>query len=773
MKKTLLFFVSICIGFGLTAQNNKLTLTSVNGLNVDTVLKRHLEGPGVKITDGQFNMSTGNISGNNSNFIGRFIKQPNANFPFQKGLYMKTGDNSYYDGNNTFTSLNLTDLLAPGQRLGYGPTDSRGGGGSALDFNFVALSDTFAFNYVFASSEYTSYTCSNYNDIFAFFLEGWDYVTLTPTTRNVAVVPNTITANNPTGIPVAINTINGGCTNSGATVYYDGTYSAYFTQSYNNSYPSDFGGLNGSTVALTAESRILACQTYKMHLAISNVNDHTLNSAVFLEEGSFYSPTVEIVQEYDNNNTGGDTLIQNCRECDLTFKLPIAPETPISVGVSVGGGAVLNQDFELELPDGTLLNPTNNNFSIQGSLEESLHMKILPSAAFSPGQVKEVKVYFVTTPCLALADLAPNDPTLRLYDTLTFYLRGNDSVKIQQGITSGACDTLKSMNVNLLRGNPTNFTWTPSTGILTPNSMSPSTAITQSGTYKLVASDPWNCMKDSTEIEVNIVEKPDFTVSYNPKKGCVPLDVILQTQYTPSYATPEWTVFREQDPENLWLSSGNALFSAALADTGYYSVKLLLESAPGCADSVLLSNAIHVSDYPEADFTFSPSEPGNGEVIYFTNASAGDNITDYAWNFGDGHSSRLENPEHAYHLQESDIKTVILTVTNADGCSDNVHYSIPVEDNFAVFIPGSFTPNEDGNNDVFLPKVKDVTNYRLEIYARNGEMVFFSTDPNEPWDGKFKGKVVPEGIYVYKIYYSRIGNPDILMGKTGSITIIR
>ncbi|MDY6348040.1 MAG: choice-of-anchor L domain-containing protein, partial [Bacteroidales bacterium] len=509
MKKTLLFFVSICIGFGLTAQNNKLTLTSVNGLNVDTVLKRHLEGPGVKITDGQFNMSTGNISGNNSNFIGRFTKQPNANFPFQKGLYMKTGDNSYYDGNNTFTSLNLTDLLAPGQRLGYGPTDSRGGGGSALDFNFVALSDTFAFNYVFASSEYTNYTCSNYNDIFAFFLEGWDYVTLTPTTRNVAVVPNTITANNPTGIPVAINTINGGCTNSGATVYYDGTYSAYFTQSYNNSYPSDFGGLNGSTVALTAESRILACQTYKMHLAISNVNDHTLNSAVFLEEGSFYSPTVEIVQEYDNNNTGGDTLIQNCRECDLTFKLPIAPETPISVGVSVGGGAVLNQDFELELPDGTLLNPTNNNFSIQGSLEESLHMKILPNAAFSPGQVKEVKVYFVTTPCLALADLAPNDPTLRLYDTLTFYLRGNDSVKIQQGITLGACDTLKSMNVNLLRGNPTNFTWTPSTGILTPNSMSPSTAITQSGTYKLVASDPWNCMKDSTEIEVNIVEKPD------------------------------------------------------------------------------------------------------------------------------------------------------------------------------------------------------------------------------------------------------------------------
>lgn len=757
MKKIALFLAIICLCATVFAQN-KLTATSAQGTNVDTILQRHLAGEGVKISNGRANGSTGNI---NTSKIGTFVKN-NATFPFHAGIYMITGGD-YNDATNTFTQKNLSNIVS---NIGSGR-------GSALDFEFIAYADTFSFNYVFASEEYTSYTCSQYNDIFAFFLEGYDPLTISFTTKNVALIPGTLTVSNPIGIPVTINSVNNhcsgsnSCSNSGvAQPCYNGTYSNYFTYGYNNSYPSSLGSFNGSTVKLSACAPILACQTYKMHLAITNVSDNSLDSGVFLEEGSFYSPSLEIGNVYENDFSGGDTLIQNCRACDLTFSLPVPPSSGnISVDVAVGGNATLAQDFRLLLPNSVDLSPTNNSFVFNpGQLQESLHMEILPTAQFAPNEVKTVKVYFKTERC-------PDDQESWTFDTLTFYLRGNDSVKINRSnLTFGACDTLKSIELELLRGNPVNYKWLPATGINNTNTLSPQTSITQSTTYKVIAADQWNCMTDTVDVTVNIVPKPDFSLTYSPNHGCVPLPVTLMTQYTPNYATLKWTV---SDADGNTYQDTLSQSFVTLADTGYYDVKLYVESAPGCADSAIHKNAIHVSDYPVAEFTFSPEEPGNGEVIYFYNASTGDNITNYSWNFGDGHSSFVEEPTHSYHLKESDIKTVVLTVTNADGCSDNVVHPVSVEDNFAVFVPNGFTPNVDGNNEVFLPKVNDVTNYKLEIYARNGEMIFFTNNPEQGWDGTIKNSPAPEGVYVYQIYYSRIGTPNEVMKKVGSLTLIR
>lgn len=751
MKRFFLLLAVCMMAFAASSQN--ISTYSLTGTNIDTVLKKYVEGDGVEITAGRLNGNTGNVS---TSTLGRFVKNAGP-FPFEKGIYMITNGATYSDASNTFTQKNLSNIV------------SNITNGTALDFKFVAYADTFAFNYIFASSEYTSYTCSNYNDVFAFFLEGFDPVTFVNTTKNVAVIPSTITASNPNGIPVTINSVNSGqCSGSYSSstpgVYLQ--YSNFFTTSYNSSYPSSLGSFNGSTVSLAAESRIMSCQTYKMHLAVSNVSDQALDSGVFIEEGSFYSPNVEITGDYGENDMAeGDTLIQNCRECDLKFELPTAPLSGnISVSVQVGGNAFLGQDFSLTLPNGTMFSPANNGFVFaQGETTQELHMKILPTAQFAPNQVKNVIVYFQTERC-------PGNDKSVSYDTLMFYLRGNDSIKLKQGLTFGACDTLKHMEMELLSGTPYKYQWFPETGIQNPNALSPETFITQSGTYKLVASDQWNCMTDTAEVEVTIVPKPEFTINYSPDHGCMPLDVTLQTQYTPDFATLHWTVDGDYGYSE---ESADPMVHLSLPDSGYYNVKLVVESAPGCADSTLLTHAVHVSGFPEADFTFSPAEPGNGEEITFTNTSTGGNISSYVWNFGDGHSSFLENPTHAYHLQESDIKTVVLTVTNTDGCTDDVVYTIPVEDNFAIFIPSGFSPNTDGVNEVFLPSTKDVANYRLEIYSRNGEMIFFSTDPMEGWDGTFKGKPVPQGVYIYKVYFARIGTPDQMMMRTGSVTVVR
>lgn len=767
MKRLLFLIAILCVVGGLLAQGNKISVTSAVGTNVDTLLQRHLAGEGVVISNGRFNNSTGNI---NASSIGTFQKN-NTNFPFSRGIYMHTnllngGASSYSDNSNNFTDKNLSDLVSNIEH------------GCALDFEFTAYADTFSFNYIFASQEYASYTCTQYNDVFAFFLKGFDPVTGNIRTWNVALLPNTLTVQNPNGIPVTINSVNGGCSpgKSCGTLpnCYNGTYSQYFTTGYNNYYPSSLGSVTGSTIKMTATSSIIGCQTYKMHLAISNADDDALPSSIFLEEGSFYCPTVDLEGVNSNGDTittgGVDTLIQNCKDCDITFSLPEGSPPPsgnLGITVSTSGNAFLGQDFILLMPNGQALSATNNLFVFDTTLVK-LHMEISPTAQFAPNEIKEVIVYFVSERC-------PGDVSSRKTDTLHFYLRGNDTIKLKKGnpmLTFGACDTLKSIAVDLLRGTPDLvYQWIPQTGIIDTASLTPNTCITQSGNYKVVAKDQWNCLSDTADVEVKIVQKPVFTVSRSPNFGCVPLHVTLHTQYTPPTASLRWDV--ENSSTGFAWSDTLAMSYVTLPDSGYYDLKLYVEAAPGCADSSVIPKAIHVSHTPVAAFSYSPASPHNGETIYFTNESEGNNITNYVWNFGDGHTSHDVDPEHAYHLRESSDMVTMLTVVNADGCSDNVSQSIYVEDDFAVFVPSGFTPNLDGKNEVFKPVVTDVTRYEFTIYSRNGTVIFHSVNSGEGWDGKINDRYAPEGVYVYQLRYARIGLPDELILKTGSFALIR
>jgi gliding motility-associated-like protein len=80
-------------------------------------------------------------------------------------------------------------------------------------------------------------------------------------------------------------------------------------------------------------------------------------------------------------------------------------------------------------------------------------------------------------------------------------------------------------------------------------------------------------------------------------------------------------------------------------------------------------------------------------------------------------------------------------------CIDNCPYYI---------LPNTFTPNGDGQNDVFHPFLpyRFVPKIEMRIYNRWGEEVFRTEDPYIGWDGKdSKGKDVSEGVYLYAGYY--------------------
>ncbi|MFO8236506.1 MAG: gliding motility-associated C-terminal domain-containing protein [Bacteroidales bacterium] len=88
-----------------------------------------------------------------------------------------------------------------------------------------------------------------------------------------------------------------------------------------------------------------------------------------------------------------------------------------------------------------------------------------------------------------------------------------------------------------------------------------------------------------------------------------------------------------------------------------------------------------------------------------------------------------------------------------------------------IFIPNSFTPNNDGNNDEFRPRLSFLPNhYHLIIYDRSGNTVFESKDPEETWRGEIKrGDKAPSGTY---IYYLEVKNPENKMiKKRGRINV--
>ena len=137
-----------------------------------------------------------------------------------------------------------------------------------FDFQLAAGGPTsLYFNYVFASEEYNEFANTIFNDVFAFFLDG----------QNIALIPGTNT-------PVSINNINGGNPLG---------VNPQNPQYYNNNDPSEGGlfmsefGMDGFTDVLTATVQNLSPGVHTIKLAVSDVGDFSLNTAVFLQRGSF------------------------------------------------------------------------------------------------------------------------------------------------------------------------------------------------------------------------------------------------------------------------------------------------------------------------------------------------------------------------------------------------------------------------------------------------------------------------------------------------------
>ena len=90
-----------------------------------------------------------------------------------------------------------------------------------------------------------------------------------------------------------------------------------------------------------------------------------------------------------------------------------------------------------------------------------------------------------------------------------------------------------------------------------------------------------------------------------------------------------------------------------------------------------------------------------------------------------------------------------------------------------LFVPNTFTPNDDEHNELFRPVTAFVSEegYQFTIYSRTGEQIFTTNDPSKGWDGKYNGTEAQIGNYVYHVEY--INGIGELTEKTDVVSLVR
>lgn len=119
--------------------------------------------------------------------------------------------------------------------------------------------------------------------------------------------------------------------------------------------------------------------------------------------------------------------------------------------------------------------------------------------------------------------------------------------------------------------------------------------------------------------------------------------------------------------------------------------------------------------------------------------------------------------------------TYTVVATDANGCTDTDSVRILVEDIGSIFVPNAFSPNGDGENDLFAifgARPEYMREFYLTIYDRWGEKIFETNDPTFTWDGSFKGKIIQPTVLVYYMKFVLIGADNIETRK-GTITLLK
>jgi len=189
------------------------------------------------------------------------------------------------------------------------------------------------------------------------------------------------------------------------------------------------------------------------------------------------------------------------------------------------------------------------------------------------------------------------------------------------------------------------------------------------------------------------------------------------------------------------------------SNVGVYSAKLTLTTL---TDTSSVSKTITVRQKPSVDFisskyanyTLTDTLYFSYSKIYHKSTSVIDTFDyNYTWIFDNDTLIDTTSAMVKQYQQVGKYNTTLI-VSAFDGCVDSLQKELEiVEKNF---LPNIFTPNGDGQNDIFYAQTDGVTPYELTIFSRYGTIVYVSKGTKVWWDGRTSaGEEVVPGTYYY------------------------
>lgn len=141
------------------------------------------------------------------------------------------------------------------------------------------------------------------------------------------------------------------------------------------------------------------------------------------------------------------------------------------------------------------------------------------------------------------------------------------------------------------------------------------------------------------------------------------------------------------------------------------------------------------------------------------------------WTFNDG-SKPMTGAEPVKYFDEPGIYTITLTSTSADGKTAVDSIKVEALANSSISTPSEFTPNGDGQNDLFVFARVNVASYTIVIVDKEANVVYDYSGTDGKWDGKTpNGKNAKEGTYYYLV--SAVGKDGKTYEKKGKIALKR
>jgi len=344
-------------------------------------------------------------------------------------------------------------------------------------------------------------------------------------------------------------------------------------------------------------------------------------------------------------------------------------------------------------------------------------------------------------------------------------------------VNAGDNRTVNTANVQLIGNVPTRGTgrWEVSASpaiLATPDNFETMANGLGSGANKFV----WTITNDdciaSDDVVINYVVMPIADFQPTPMSGCPPLSVNFVN--TSIGGAPYSWDFGDGNTSN------EPHYIHTYTEPGTYRA-VLTATAP-LGGTVTKDTLIVVYENPIAKFSISPDSVYiPDEHISCFNYSI--RMESSVWDFGDG--SIISGYAPTYNYEEEGTYDIELKVYSKQGCADsltipNAVYAIKRSD---FIFPDAFTPNpfgssdgaynmEDRSNDVFYPIMLngDLDEYEMFIYNRQGVQVFKSDRIEVGWDGYYRGRLLPQDVYVYMVrgkYNS--GKP---FQRTGNVLLI-